>query len=201
VNKEMRTQKSEISTYQKIIKTAMHIFAKKGYHETSIRDIIKKAGIKQPTLYYHFGCKEDLYKAILETTFEELYKALEIALKKSKGVKEKLKTLIHLYFSFTKQKPDLGACIYSAFFSIPRAIEIKKIQALLDKNREIITEVMIQAKEEGMIRKNIDMNILTYSFMGLINIYISRYLIKGDIELDENLERKILEIFLKGTHT
>jgi AcrR family transcriptional regulator len=49
----------------KILTVAINLFAKNGYNGVSIRDITKEVGIKESSLYNHFGSKE----AILETIF------------------------------------------------------------------------------------------------------------------------------------
>src|SRR5436305_12502835 len=43
-----------------VLKTAAIIFAEKGYHSTSIRDIARATKMSLSGLYYHFKSKEEL---------------------------------------------------------------------------------------------------------------------------------------------
>ncbi len=47
---------------QKIIREAVKLFSDKGYHGTSMRDIMKAADCTQPTLYYYFDSKHALFQ-------------------------------------------------------------------------------------------------------------------------------------------
>ena len=51
---------------QRILETATDLFAEKGYSSTSVREIVARAGVSKPVLYYYFQSKEGLFYAILE---------------------------------------------------------------------------------------------------------------------------------------
>jgi TetR/AcrR family transcriptional repressor of nem operon len=53
-------------TKDKIIKGALELFHSKGYHDTSINDIMQSASIKKGGLYFHIQSKEKLAVEVLE---------------------------------------------------------------------------------------------------------------------------------------
>jgi AcrR family transcriptional regulator len=55
-----------------IIKAARPLFAEKGFHGTSIREIAKAANISEALIYKHFPSKEALYDELLDYTREML---------------------------------------------------------------------------------------------------------------------------------
>lgn len=57
--------KSE-KTKQKIVTASRDLFAKKGYSETSVRDILEAAEVSKGNLYHHFKGKEFLFLHIME---------------------------------------------------------------------------------------------------------------------------------------
>lgn len=57
---------------EKIIEAARAVFAKSGYHEGSIADIIGAAGIARGTFYLHFEGKRAVLDALLDRFLEEL---------------------------------------------------------------------------------------------------------------------------------
>ena len=63
-NKE--TNSLEPNARQRLLETATELFATKGYASTSVREIVDRAGVSKPVLYYYFKSKEGLYYAILE---------------------------------------------------------------------------------------------------------------------------------------
>ncbi len=56
----------EPNTRDRLLETATALFAEKGYGGTSVREIVDRAGVSKPVLYYYFKSKEGLFYAILE---------------------------------------------------------------------------------------------------------------------------------------
>jgi len=56
----------EPNARQRLLDTATKLFAEKGYAGTSVREIVNRAGVSKPVLYYYFKSKEGLFYAILE---------------------------------------------------------------------------------------------------------------------------------------
>ena len=54
------------ATRTRIVDTAGELFAKAGYQDTSIEDVLDKSGISRGALYHHFRDKEELFVAVLE---------------------------------------------------------------------------------------------------------------------------------------
>ena len=56
----------EVNARERLLETATELFAEKGYAGASVREIVEKAGVSKPVLYYYFKSKEGLFYAILE---------------------------------------------------------------------------------------------------------------------------------------
>lgn len=56
---------------EKILKAARHVLAADGYSEFSLRRIAREAGIRLSTLQHYFPSKDDLFRAVVETTVAE----------------------------------------------------------------------------------------------------------------------------------
>lgn len=59
---------------EKILFTAMELFARNGYHKTPAASIAKATGISHGLLFYHFGSKEKLLKAIVDYSVRKIEK-------------------------------------------------------------------------------------------------------------------------------
>jgi AcrR family transcriptional regulator len=49
-----------------ILQASLHLFADKGFHGTSMRDIARAADITEGLIYHYFASKRDLFRAIIE---------------------------------------------------------------------------------------------------------------------------------------
>jgi AcrR family transcriptional regulator len=54
---------TELDTKTKILDTAEQLFAKHGFAATSLRTVIKEAGVNTASVHYHFGSREGLIEA------------------------------------------------------------------------------------------------------------------------------------------
>ncbi|GIO34486.1 MULTISPECIES: TetR/AcrR family transcriptional regulator [Paenibacillus] len=62
---------------EKILQSAIRLFAEKGYQATSIQDIADDCSIAKGSLYKHFSSKEELYISILEKRQEDMVDAVD----------------------------------------------------------------------------------------------------------------------------
>jgi len=69
---------------ERLLETAIGMFAEKGYTGTSVREIVERAGVSKPVLYYYFQSKEGLFLAILDVA-ENLQKQLLSEVLESEG--------------------------------------------------------------------------------------------------------------------
>ncbi|MBI3563294.1 MAG: CerR family C-terminal domain-containing protein [Gammaproteobacteria bacterium] len=58
----------EYDTRRRLIEAASDIFIEQGYQATKIRDIVKHAKANLAAINYHFGGKEGLYNAVIQST-------------------------------------------------------------------------------------------------------------------------------------
>ena len=64
-----QSEKTEAKKDEKknlIFETAASVFAQKGYHQTSVKDITEEAGISVGTFYLYFMNKEDLFEKLYD---------------------------------------------------------------------------------------------------------------------------------------
>lgn len=54
------------STRGRILLEASVLFAQRGYHGTSTRDIAEAVQIRQPSLFHHFGAKQEIFRSLVE---------------------------------------------------------------------------------------------------------------------------------------
>ncbi|MFI9307616.1 TetR/AcrR family transcriptional regulator [Streptomyces triculaminicus] len=59
-------QPRKSDTRERIQKTALDLFASRGYEKTSLREIAEELGVTKAALYYHFKTKEDILSALSE---------------------------------------------------------------------------------------------------------------------------------------
>jgi AcrR family transcriptional regulator len=61
---------------EQVLRSAIEVFAHKGYHATSVGDIIKRAQIARGTFYLYFETKRQIFEAILDLALQGLVSRL-----------------------------------------------------------------------------------------------------------------------------
>lgn len=69
--KPLRERQAE-ATRQLLIAEARSLFAERGYAETSIEEIIQRAGVARGALYHHFSGKDALFRAVYEAVQDDM---------------------------------------------------------------------------------------------------------------------------------
>ncbi|MCC3358775.1 TetR/AcrR family transcriptional regulator [Bacillus sp. REN16] len=62
---QTKLSKKQTDKQQKIIETAIKMFAEKGYANTSTNEIAKAAGVAEGTIFRHYGTKDNLLLSVI----------------------------------------------------------------------------------------------------------------------------------------
>jgi TetR/AcrR family transcriptional regulator len=105
---------------ERILETAIGMFAEKGYAGTSVREIVEQAGVSKPVLYYYFNSKEGLFLAILDLA-ENLQKELLSEVLRSEGdVLNRLLILYRRIYAGISERRSLYKMIHGLIFGPPQ---------------------------------------------------------------------------------
>jgi AcrR family transcriptional regulator len=151
---------SQKDTKKRILDAAERLFAREGFHSTSLRMLTKEAGVNLAAVNYHFGSKEELIKAVIERRLLPLNKlrvkrlqgVRERAQKENRlpGVRETLLAFLEPTFAF--RKSGKGAqdfiTLVSRSFSEPDDTVRTIFMGLVAKLFQLFYEVLCEALPE-----------------------------------------------------
>ena len=127
---------------EKILKSALELFANEGVNATSTSKIAKIAGVSEGLIFRHFNNKKGLLNAIIESA-EEKANDLFADILKQKDAKSVIKKTIDLPFLIKKSEYDY----WKLQFKLKWEEEYnnpKKMKPLLDKLTRAFTELNYQ---------------------------------------------------------
>ena len=81
---------------KQILEASMQLFARKGFHSTSIQEIANESGISKGAVYLHFQSKDDVLYSIFSYYYEMLKKKLSDAKLDSFTPEERLEKLLYV---------------------------------------------------------------------------------------------------------
>ena len=104
---------------ERILTTALDLFAIKGYDATSVREICEAAGITKPTLYHFFGSKDGVLQALVHTGFQQYRTLVNAAMDSPGSFKDRVKVLARAVFESASTKPHFWRFIHSVIWAPP----------------------------------------------------------------------------------
>src|SRR6056297_1891608 len=171
------------STREKILNEALDLFAAKGYHATSMREIARSVGIKGSSIYNHFSGKEDIFSELFnylaplnlkDENFQAKFKAAEA---------EPLASLNYFGEIVIEEMQDQKKVklLKMMLKENNNPVVKKRLQRRIENNIERITAFFARIQRQDKIKKELDPEFLANEFGGALIFYRMRYLL---FELD-----------------
>jgi AcrR family transcriptional regulator len=95
----------KLSTKDEIAHAALNLFVHKGYHNTSIPDIVAESGHSTGAVYHHFESKENLAKYIHKLASDLFSEKYEKHVRVQTSFKAKLHSFVHMMLSWDDDDP------------------------------------------------------------------------------------------------
>ena len=99
-----KQERSRLSK-NKILESAIEIFAQKGPAGTRVDEIEAKAGVNKQRIYAYFGSKDNLYRQVLLKVYAQATENEKLLKLSEKNIPEMTKTIINSFFEFHQQNP------------------------------------------------------------------------------------------------
>jgi len=172
-----------------------HLFARKGYHSTSMRDIARDLGMNQSSLYHYFKGKEDMLFKLMNDAMDEALVIIEDICGADITPEEKLTRVLVYYTKYFAGEQEREILLVNEMGSLKG--EFQRI--LIEKQRryvQLIRSILDELADQGKMKK-IHSTIALFAFFGMVHYTIKWYDKDGPVSLDE-LANSFLEIFTKG---
>ncbi|KAF2955318.1 TetR/AcrR family transcriptional regulator [Marinitoga sp. 38H-ov] len=148
-----------------IMEIAKDIFYKKGYENTSMIEIAKKAKMAKGTIYLYFSSKKDLFFSLVYEGLKILEKMIKNSIKISKNGLDKILNMGRAYILFYRKYPEYYSFIikYESEKADLNSSEDFVINSY-EKSEKIFDILKLAIKDginDGTIRKDIDINKLS----------------------------------------
>ena len=102
-----KTRKKKDAKRTAMMTAAMRVFAEKGYHAATVRDVVSEADVAIGTFYFYFPDKETLFVHLYEETADFLLQALEQAIRQRENLAEQVNQAIQAYINLAIYEPAI----------------------------------------------------------------------------------------------
>lgn len=189
---------SRPKNYQKleeIDRVIARLFARNGYHSTSIREIARELGMTQSSLYYYYKSKEEMLFRLINEAVDESLATVEGISFSDLAPEEKLKQVLGFYTRYYAGDQEREILL------------LNEINSLSPEHRTILTEKqrhyvrlfygILRELTEQKKMKPINHTVATFAFFGMVHYTVKWYHTDGSIGLGA-LADMFVEIFTRG---
>jgi len=180
---------------RQILRTSAKIFAEKGFHHTSIRDISRVTGMSLAGLYYYFRTKEELLFLIQEQCFLTLLQRWEKAVRAETDVRGRIRAFAENHLGFFLHNMNEMKVMAHEDESLTGEFQ-EKIRVLKRRYVKILMD-LIEEMQSPDGAKGIDPRAATFALFGMMNWVYTWYRPRRDLPLKDFLDQ-MLRIYFFG---
>ncbi len=193
----------DTSVKERILESAIGLFARKGYSATGLREIVGGAGVSVAMVNYHFGSKQALLEAILDRFFEGLYSVAEEILVGADPPELKMRRYLRAIVGEFRKNPDLVRIAMTELpIEMPGIVQFKaeRVTRMLGL---VGGHILPSLPEE--VRRRIRLEVVGPAIVGMLTFhFLMRPVIQNAFQMEfdssfyENYADELADIFMYG---
>jgi TetR/AcrR family transcriptional regulator, cholesterol catabolism regulator len=178
-----------------ILRASTVLFAREGYHQASMREIARAAGVSLAGVYHYCDSKERLLFLIQFRAFSALLTEVKAALLGVQDPIEQLRTLIHTHVHYVAQNmPSLKVCTHELEALTGEGFQ--QVRLVRREYYELARGIIGRILEERQ-GSPLDVRIATMSLFGMLN-WLYRWYDPNRERSPSSLATQIFNQFLPG---
>ena len=174
---------------------AGELFGEKGYHGVTVEQIAKALGISKPSIYYHFGSKEEILFEFHMIAHQRSLDCLVSIFESDAGPVEKLRRAIESHIDLLSFEVTPNMSDVHLKFSLPKEFE-EPIKELRRKYDRLLKAIIKEGIKQGVFR-NVDYSVIGLTITGAINFLPQWYSEKGKLS-KEDIKVIMVDYLLSG---
>lgn len=181
-----------------IVRATVDCITKFGYHNFSMQDVARTAGVSKGIIHYYFLNKDDLMMAVLDRVSSDIEKVLQEGMDLSEDPRKKLEVFIKVCLEVVRSTREFYQVNMDFWTQINQKDDVRKVIAKhYKKFRETCARVIKDGAEKGVFRA---VDPLEYSSFIVASVDgISLQWLFDDKVFDyDKMRRKVSEYLIQG---
>lgn len=181
----------------RILRAAMNIFARHGYHNSTISSIADEAGIAAGTIYLYFEKKEDLIVALFERFVGDHIRKRRPDILCCRTVSARLDELVESHFRFFESDHSMAAVFQIHLREVNPLIRQGIIPVLLEYF-DLIDRILSDGRAEGVIPEEIDIRLARKLIFGGLDEVVTSWVLSNQKYSLMSMHLEFLQMILRA---
>jgi len=183
-----------------ILQAAEQVFARQGFHKTTMEEVADECGWSKGTLYLYFKSKEDLFFSVIIHKMDKFASTLKDAMGAVQNLEQLIGALVNAQFQFFIENNEFFQLAISEQGKVMQDSDSGMREGLIEKQQQHVIMASHALKKHLPENSPIKPDTLARSILGAINIHTLTWLLQPDTINPEELKQEIIQLFLHGVN-
>ena len=171
-----------------ILRAAITVFARSGYHTSRVADVAKEAGIAYGLVYHYFGSKEDLLETIFRRTWSRMLEAVQEVEQEGAPARDQLAAVARIVLGAWQADPDLVRVLVR---EVARSPQLGREVDEISHAFQALERIVVRGQERGELRADLDPRLSAWVLYGALEEILTGWVFERlpagpeDVELAE----------------
>lgn len=183
--------------YERILEAAVDVIAERGYFNSPVSAIAKRAGVADGTVYLYFKSKDDVLRTAIDATFNRFYQQIEEQFKMLHGPREQLEYIAQMHLETHATNRNMAILMQTEVRQSAKFIAEFSHHHLV-KYIQVVREVVRRGQQEGVFRKDVSDGVVAHCMFGAIDELLSSAVFTGRVYDSKDTAAQVMDILLRG---
>lgn len=176
------------------------MFARYGYHQSTVAKIAREAGVADGTIYLYFKNKDDILVQFFEFKTKQVFERFREDVDRGDSAVEKLKNLVRRHLEEFQRDRDLAIVYQTETHRLNRRAEVQ-IKEMSQMYLDLISEIVESGQAGGSIRKDLYLGLVKRFIIGAVDEVINTWLHSGRQYDLVSMADPLVDLFFHGIGT
>ncbi len=143
------------STRERLLDAAAQTFARDGLRGATTREIARKAGVNEVTLFRQFKSKEQLLRAVLQRGLASEVAIMDEHSSWKENLRESMEKYARHYYSHVEKKEGIARAFLAEAQTLPKSMQAM-IAEVIRPVRERLILILTDAQRAGVVRNDLN---------------------------------------------
>lgn len=179
-----------------VVRVAGRLFAERGFHGTSMRDLGDELGLQGSSLYAHIGSKNELLVQIIEDGAHQFQGLADRVAATGAAPTEQLRQLVAGHVAIVTANLDRAATLLNEGRHLPDA-DRGRVVAMRDRYQDSFRAVLAAGVATGEFRAGVDVHVAATFVLSLLNA-IDRWYHPDGVRSPEEIAELLFDFVVRG---
>src|SRR5579859_3878529 len=180
-----RRSAAATATRDRLLHVAMEVFAERGYHGTTVDDIVAASATSKGAFYHYFSSKQDVFLTLMDALAGVVEAGTEAAIADEPTALRKVESALRVVLETAEARRDLVKILLVEAVGLSPALEQKRL-GIHRRFAKVIQRHLDRAVVEGAIPSQ-NTALAAQAWLGTLNEVITQWLVTGEGRVTDRL--------------